>query len=76
MNITEIPAVTDDLIAVLEDLYELCINDDESFYKIYKNIPFNFYYTIEQLSVSKSIVYKDLCVKAKLVTNTFHKSIK
>lgn len=76
MSTTQTLLVTEGLISVLDNLYELCENNDEAFFKIYKNIPFNYYYTIEQLSMSKSVVYKELCTKAKVVTNTFHKSIK
>lgn len=64
---------------VEETLDELIINleqDAPTFFKSYKSLPFALYVEIERLSVSKSALFKDLCEKARLVADSFHKSIK
>lgn len=68
----DVPVLTD----VLDDLLKVREDDEAAFLKMYPNLPFSFYYDIEQLAVSRSIEYKDLCHKAKLVANYFHKAIK
>lgn len=59
----------DELILVME-------KDKQTFYKSYKALPFDLYSEIERLSVSKSALYKMLCSKARVVAESFHKSIK
>jgi hypothetical protein len=49
--------------------------DKSTFYKSYKALPL-VYIEIERLSVSKSALYKSLCAKARIVAESFHRSIK
>lgn len=60
----------------LDNLVSLLDNNDPLFYKEYKSLPFNLYKEIEKLSVSKSVIYKEICRKSKLVADSFHKNIK
>jgi hypothetical protein len=50
--------------------------DKSTFYKSYKALPLAIYIEIERLSVSKSALYKSLCAKARIVAESFHRSIK
>lgn len=59
----------------LNDLLLLYRRSPSIFHKSYKSLPLDIYISIEKLSMSKSILYKDLCNKAKLVAEYFHKSI-
>jgi len=60
----------------LQVLTELIDSDKDLFYKMYRNIPYEIYQEIEKLSVSKSEVYRDLCINAKKITTEFHNSPK
>lgn len=60
----------------LEYLLKLLDSGDELFYKEYKSLPIDLYREIERLSLSKSMIYKELCSKSKKVADAFHKSIK
>jgi hypothetical protein len=60
----------------LDYLIELLNAENPLFYKEYKTLPFNLYKEIERLSVSKSVIYNDVCSKSKLVADSFHKNIK
>jgi hypothetical protein len=60
---------TDELIKGMEI-------DKSTFYKSYKALPLAIYIEIERLSVSKSALYKSLCAKARIVAESFHRSIK
>lgn len=66
--------IDDALIGIIDNLKDNI--DDPGFTTLYKNLPFNYFFAIEQLSYSRSLIYKDLCEKARLITNKFHKSIK
>lgn len=60
----------------LDELIILKDKDKTLFYKSYKSLPFELYEEIERLSVSKSALYKVLCSKARIVAESFHRSIK
>lgn len=68
--------IDDNLLNIIEDLVRMVNEDPDGFLKTYPNIPFNYYYTIEELSNTKSIVNKEVCMKAKLISSKYHKSIK
>ena len=72
----DIIIITEDLIDIIEDLINMIETEDKRFFKIYQNLPFNYYYSIEQLSYSRSLVNKDICDKARTIASKFHKSIK
>lgn len=65
---------------VVEDTMDMLIKMMETniieFHKAYKSTPFEIYSEIERLSVSKSSVHEGICVKARLVADTFHKNIR
>lgn len=67
--IEELKITLDSLIAIKTDNFQI-------FAKTYKSLPFYLYEHIENLSASKSIIYRGLCLKSKHVANSFHKSIK
>lgn len=60
----------------LDKLIQVMEEDESVFFKSYKALPFALYAEIERLSVSKSALFKELCEKAKLVAENFHRSIK
>lgn len=60
----------------LDELIKLYEEDQEAFNKSYKSLPLAIYAEIERLSVSKSTLFKSLCIKAHKVTSLFHGSIK
>lgn len=60
----------------LNSLIKLQETDKVLFSKTYRSLPFELYKEIERLSVSKSIVFSELCDKSKFVSDSFHKSIK
>lgn len=60
----------------LEYLISLLESDDPLFFKEYKSLPIDLYREIERLSLSKSMIYRDLCEMSKKVADAFHKSIK
>lgn len=60
----------------LDDLIDILNKDKKLFKKTYPLIPFEIYKQIERLAISKSVVNKELCAKAKLVSTTFHKHFK
>ena len=60
----------------LDNLIDLMEEDHVIFFKSYKSLPLDIYTEIERLSVSKSTLYRDLCIKARKVADNFHKSIK
>ena len=60
----------------LDSLIELQKTDPNLFYNTYRSLPFELYKEIERLSVSKSIINRELCDKSKFISNSFHKSIK
>ena len=69
--------IDSDLIKeTLDDLLKIKEEDFNLFYNSYKSLPLTLYSEIERLSVSKSTLFMDLCKKAKLVADSFHKSIK
>lgn len=74
MSDVEIIFIPEELVGIIDNLVD--ISETPEFPMLYKNIPFSYYYTIEQLSFSRSSVNKELCTKARLITNKFHKSIK
>ena len=74
MSDIEIIFIPEELVGIINNLVDVL--ETSEFPTLYKNIPFSYYYTIEQLSFSRSSVNKELCNKAKLITNKFHKSIK
>ena len=59
----------------LDILLELYDSDPSKFKNHYRSLPLEVYIKIERLSISKSILYKDICNKAKLVALYFHKNI-
>jgi predicted ATP-binding protein involved in virulence len=59
----------------LDELIKGMEIDKSTFYKSYKALPLAIYIEIERLSVSKS-AYKSLCAKARIVAESFHRSIK
>jgi hypothetical protein len=60
----------------LDELIKGMEIDKSTFYKSYKALPLAIYIEIERLSVSKSALYKSLCAKARIVAESFHRSIK
>jgi hypothetical protein len=60
----------------LDELIQGMELDKFTFYKSYKALPLAIYIEIERLSVSKSALYKTLCAKARIVAESFHRSIK
>lgn len=69
--------IDDDLVIIVDDLVEKADSmGDKEFAELFKNIPFNYYYTVDRLSESRSSTYRDLCDKARIITNKFHKTFK
>lgn len=68
--------IGDDLVRIMDDLIRMIDEDPKGFLKTYPNIPFNYYYTIEELASTKSILNKEICAKAKSISSKYHKSIK
>jgi hypothetical protein len=68
--------IDDGLLDIIADLVFLSKHDYSTFLKTYPNIPFNYYYTIEELATMKSTINKEICDKARLISSTYHKSIK
>jgi hypothetical protein len=60
----------------LDELIRGMENNLLTFYKSYRALPFDLYVEIERLSVSKSALYRGLCDKARVVAESFHRSIK
>lgn len=60
----------------LDELIQGMEKDEATFFKSYKALPFALYVEIERLSVSKSAIFKQLCDKARIVAESFHRSIK
>lgn len=59
----------------LNELLLLYKEDKKLFCKTYRSIPLEIYSEIERLSVSKSTLFKGVCVKAKNVADNFHNNI-
>jgi len=76
MEITRTLIINSVVINIVDDLVDMVDNDVDKLIKTYPNIPFEYYYTIEELAITKSTVHKDICAKAKKISNKFHKSIK
>ena len=56
----------------VKELLLLIDKNEDLFYKSYRSLPYPLYKEIESLSISKSLIYKDLCDKAKIITDKFH----
>lgn len=67
-------AIVDDALRDIIDNLVAGI-DNEEFSMLYKTLPFNYYFAIEKLSYSRSQEHKDICDKAREITNKFHKNI-
>lgn len=69
--------ITNNLVEeTLDELILSLEKDSPTFFKSYRSLPFALYVEIERLSVSKSALFKSLCEKARLVAESFHRSIK
>ena len=60
----------------LDDLLEKYDRDEAEFIKAYPLTSFEVYKRIEKLAGQKLTANLELCKKAKLVSNLFHKNIK
>jgi len=68
--------IDDSLREVMDDLEKMGMINHDRFLEVYPTIPFNYYYTIEELASIKSGPEKDLIKQAKHISSMYHKSIK